>query len=73
MVERKGHADVSHKKRGLWDTVKKSYNKERFKEMFRMSRGTFYYMLGKIHPAINKKLNIEATIPLDMRLAICMY
>ena len=70
---KKGSCRRFAQKRDLWDTVKNSYNKERFKEIFRMSRGTFYYMLGKIHPAINEKLNIEAPIPPDMRLAICIY
>ena len=52
--------------RGWWDTVKNSYNEERFKEMFRMSRGTFYYILGKIEPVIVKKHNVEAPITPDM-------
>ena len=53
--------------------MKNSYNEERFKEMFRMSRGTFYYILGKIEPVIVKKHNFETPIPPDMRLAICIY
>ena len=59
--------------RGWWDTVKNSYNEEIFKEMFRMSRGTFYYILGKIEPVIVKEHNVEAPIPPDMRLAIYIY
>ena len=53
--------------------MKNSYNEERFKEMFRMSRATFYYILGKIEPVIVKKHNVEAAIPPNMRLAICIY
>ena len=41
--------------------------------MFRMSRGTFYYILGKIEPVIVKEHNVEAPIPPDMRLAIYIY
>ena len=51
--------------------MKNSYNEERFKEMFGMSRGTFYYILGKIEPVIVKKHNVKAPVLPDMRLAIC--
>ena len=38
-----------------------------------MSRDTFYYILSKIEPVIVKKHDVEAPIPPDMRLAICIY
>ena len=53
--------------------MKNSYNEERFKEIFRMSKGTFYYILGKIEPVIVKKRNVKAPILPNMRLAICIY
>ena len=40
--------------------MKNNYNEERFKEMFRMSRDSFYYILGIIEPAIIKKRNVES-------------
>ena len=66
---KKGHADISHEM-GWWDTVKNSYNEERFKEMFGMSRGTFHYILGIIEPLIVKKNNVKAPIHTNMLLAI---
>ena len=41
--------------------------------MFRMSRDTFHYILGKIEPVIVKKHNFGTPIPPDIQLAICIY
>ena len=40
---------------GLWDTLNSLYDKERFKEAFRVSRNTFHYILQKVGPAILKE------------------
>ena len=59
---------------GWWENVINNYSDARFKEMFRMTKGTFYYILSKIEHRIEKNsVTVEAPIPSDMRLAICLY
>ena len=58
---------------GLWDTLNTLYNKERFKEAFRVSRNTFHYILQKAGPAILKKDTVVGLISPDKRLAITLY
>ena len=40
---------------GWWETVRDTYSDSRFKEAFRISRGTFNLILDKIHLKLEKK------------------
>ena len=59
--------------KGWWENVWASYDDRRFKEAFRVTRGTFIYILNRIHDKIHKESLTEAAIPAEMRLAICLY
>jgi len=58
---------------GWWETVRDNYDDNRFYETFRMSRTTFYHILGKISNQITKEFVTEEPIPADFRLAITIY
>ena len=56
-----------------WTKFSKTYSDERFKQTFRVSRTTFYFILSKIEHKIRKEFVFEAPINPDQRLAICLY
>ena len=58
---------------GWWENVWANYDDRRFKEAFRVTRGTFVYILGRIHGAISKESLNEDAISAELRLAICLY
>ena len=48
---------------GWWENVINNYSDARFKEMFRMTKGTFYYILSKIEHRIEKNsVTVEALL-----------
>ena len=55
---------------GWWETVSTMYNDARFKQTFRMSRETFYFILRKIEHEITKQFVTEIPIPAETRLAV---
>ena len=61
------------KSRLVGDCVKDTYDDSRFYETFRMTRGTFYYILSKISDQIQKKFVTEEPIPPDFRLPITIF
>ena len=58
---------------GWWDTVWTRYTDDRFKRTFRVSRGTFMYVLSFIHDKIHKQFITEKPISAEMRLGLCLY
>ena len=58
---------------GWWDVVWNSYEDERFKQTFRLSKATFNYVLSFIRDRITKDVNVEVPICPEMRLGICLY
>ena len=55
-----------------WTTVSNTYSDERFKQIFRVSRTTSYFVLSKFEHKIRKGFVVEAPINPDQRLAICL-
>ena len=58
---------------GWWETVESDYGDKRFKEMFRLSRETFNFILSKIESDIEKPETAEVPVSASMRLAVCLY
>ena len=54
-----------------WTMVSKTYSDERFKQSFRVSRATFYYVLSKIEHRIRKEFVVEAPVNSDKTFATC--
>ena len=54
-------------------TVSKTYSDEGFRQTFRVSRPTFYFVLSKIEHRIRKEFAVEAPVNPDQRFAICLY
>ena len=59
--------------KGWWATVSTSYNDERFKQAFRVSRTTFEYISQKTSPLLLKEETGAGTICPEERLAIALY
>ena len=57
---------------GWWDTVWK-YSEARFKKTFRVTRGTFLYILSRIRQQLERQTVTEDPIFPELRLAICLY
>ena len=53
--------------------VVNTYDDERFKYTFRVSRDTFEFILNKIQHRLQKQTITEVPISPEMRLAICLY
>lgn len=47
---------------GWWDLIWDKYDDDRFKQTFRVSRGTFEYILSKIRHKIEKEVTTELPI-----------
>ena len=58
---------------GWWDRVWNTYDESRFKETFRVTRGTFLYILNEIWSSLTKESFIEGPIPPECCLAVCLY
>ena len=58
---------------GWWNTVNNLYNEERFKQVFRISRNTFHYILQKVGTAILKENTGVCSSSPDECLAITLY
>ena len=58
---------------GWWENICKKYSESRFKQTFRISRGTFNFILERIRPDLERKIVVEEPISLQCRLAICLY
>jgi hypothetical protein len=69
------HRSVRRKIRnvGWWDRVWDTYDNARFKETFRVSRGTFIYILNEIRPSLERETLTEKPITPECRLAVCLY
>ena len=53
----------------MWNT----YSDARFKKLFRISRGTFLFILGHIRHDLLRDTDCEEPISPECRLAICLY
>ena len=53
---------------GWWDRVWITYDESRFKETFRVTRGTFLYILNEIRSSLTKETFIEDPKPLSAAL-----
>ena len=58
---------------GWWNTVWNTYSEKRFKQILRVSRGTFQSILNRIRHDLERDVVCEDPIPPDMRLDICLY
>ena len=56
-----------------WETVKNDYSDKRFKENFRVSKETFYFIFWKICSDTEKKETAETPISVEMHLGVCLY
>ena len=58
---------------GWWHHVWTTYDNNRFKANFRVSRATFVYILTQIRSKIDKCPLTEDPMPVELRLAVCLY
>ena len=58
---------------GWWANVWNTYSDARFKKLFRVSRGTFLFILGHIQHDLLKDTVCEEPISPECRPAICLY
>ena len=58
---------------GWWKTVSSTYSASRFKKTFRISRGTFDFILEKIRHRHQRETKTEDPFGPEERLAICLY
>ena len=58
---------------GWFNCVWNTYSEERFKKTFRVSRGTFQFILSRIRHVLQRDTVNEDPISLECRLAICLY
>lgn len=58
---------------GWWRIIWQTYADARFKKTFRVSRGTFTFILDRIKHVLERKNVVEEAIPPELRLAICLY
>ena len=58
---------------GWWANVWNTYSDARFKKLFRISRGTFLFILGHIQHDLFRDTVCEEPISPECRLAICLY
>ncbi len=55
-----------------WNKVSQDYSDQRFKKIFRVSKGTFKYILDTIKNDISKETVTEEPISPEKRLSICL-
>ena len=58
---------------GWWNIIWQTYSNARFNKTFRVSRGTFTFILSRIRHVLERESVVEEPIPPDLRLAICLY
>lgn len=58
---------------GWWNKVWTTYSDVRFKKTFRVSRGTFLFILSRIRHVLQKQTVTEEPISPEERLGICLY
>ena len=58
---------------GWWNVVWNTYSDSRFKRTFRVSRGTFEFILSKIRHRLERQTLCEEPISPEFRLGICLY
>ncbi len=58
---------------GWWELVWETYDDERFKRTFRVSRKTFDFILERIRGKLERETLCEEPIPPELRLALCLY
>ena len=58
---------------GWWDAVWNTYSDERFKQIFRVSRGTFQYIVGKLYASLMKAAITEEPISPECLVAMSLY
>ena len=58
---------------GWWLNVWNTYSDARFKKLFRVSKGTFLFILGQIRHDLVRDTVCEEPISPECRLAICLY
>ena len=58
---------------GWWNKVWNEYGDARFKKNFRITRGTFMYLLETLKVDLLKETVAEVPIPPEIRLAVCLY
>ena len=58
---------------GWWNIIWQTYTDARFKKTFRVSRGTFTFILDRIRHVLERQNVVEEPIPPELRLAICLY
>ena len=56
--------------KGWWETVESQYNDTRFKEIFRVTRETFNFILSKIRVDIEKQVTSETPVSSEMRCSM---
>ena len=49
------------------------FDKQLFKDIFRITRATFCYTLGNIREALERETLVEEPIPPELGLAVCLY
>ena len=79
LLSSQGHVGAPRSRRrltrngGWWHLVWTSYSDKRFKQTFRVSRGTFQYILFQIRADILKEVMTEEPVSPECRLAIFLY
>eukprot|EP00794_Sanderia_malayensis_P016380 gene16380-18019_t len=58
---------------GWWEHVWTTYDNDRFKRTFHMSRETFLHILHKVYNKLLKEVVVETPVSPETRLAICIY
>lgn len=58
---------------GWWELVWNTYSDERFKRTFRVSKGTFVFILSRIRHELERDTVSECPISPECRLGICLY
>lgn len=58
---------------GWWSNIWENYSDKQFKGTFRISKGTFNFIVEKIRHKLQKKVVIEEPVSPECRLAICLY
>ena len=58
---------------GWFNMVWSSYSAKRFKKTFRVSRGTFAFILARIRHVLERNAINEEPVSPECRLAICLY
>ena len=58
---------------GWWELVWNTYNDERFKKTFRVSRETFDFILERLRKTLERETLCEEPISPELHLGLCLY